>query len=354
MKISEIDSNFKIEAKLSERDISWHGAKESIFEKYGLADTDNGYLRMPRDIAQTVSDGVAALCDNTAGVRVRFATDSPYIAIKAVLGTFCRFPHMPLSGSSGFDLYKESNGLFGFVGTYVPPIDGDGDFEGILYTGNTFGKTVNYILNFPLYNPVEELYIGLKEASVVEAPDKYINRKPIVFYGSSITQGGCASHPGNCYQNFLSRALNMDYTCLGFSGSAKAEKEIAEYMAELDMLAFVSDYDHNAPDTEHLKKTHFELYRIIREKNPELPYIMISHPDKAPSDPTVRRKIIMESYIKALASGDKNVYYIDGDSLFAGNEYDTCTVEGCHPNDLGFYRMAQGMLPVLKEILFNA
>ena len=156
---------------------------------------------------------------------------------------------MPISGTGGFDLYKEMGGQQSFVGAYIPPLNSENGFAGIVYTKNLTGRNVNYVLNFPTYNPVAKLYIGIKEGSRTETPDKYINKKPVVFYGSSITQGGCASRPGNIYQNFLSRALNVDYLCLGFSGNAKGEKEIAEYMAKLHMCAFVSDYDHNAPDS---------------------------------------------------------------------------------------------------------
>ncbi len=351
MNISEIDSNFKIETNLSEKDIVWEDAGGDSFVKYGVVKSDEDYLRMPRKTARSVSEGIAALCDNTAGVRIRFSTDSPYIAIKAVFPRLCRLPHMPISGTGGFDLYKETGGQQSFVGAYIPPLDGENGFDGIVYTKNLTGRNVNYVLNFPTYNPVAKLYIGIKEGSKTETPDKYINKKPVVFYGSSITQGGCASRPGNIYQNFLSRALNIDYLCLGFSGNAKGEKKIADYMAGLQMCAFISDYDHNAPEPEHLKRTHFALYQTVRDKNPELPYIMITHPSEGINEPVNRRKIIMESYLKALDKGDKNVYYIDGDSLFAGYDFDSCTVDGCHPNDLGFYRMAQGILPIMKEIL---
>ena len=116
--------------------------------------------------------------------------------------------------------------------------------------------------------------------------------------------------------------------------------------------ARVSAVPFNRRWPEHLKRTHFALYQTVRDKNPELPYIMITRPDRGIYEAVNRRKIIMESYIKALDRGDKNVYFIDGDSLFAGYEFDSCTVDGCHPNDLGFYRMAQGILPILKEILY--
>lgn len=352
MKIEEIDKNFKLETELPETDIVWFDGNDDIFVKYGVANTDKDYLRMPSTVAKSVNEGVAALCNNTSGVRIRLCTDSPYIAIKSVFPYLCRFPHMPLTGTSGFDLYKEVAGRQFFVGAYRPSFEKEKGFEGIVYTNNTSGKAVNYILNFPPYNAVSKLYIGLKKESITETPDKYINKKPVMFYGSSITQGGCASRPGNIYQNILSRELNMDYFCMGFSGSAKGEKEIADYMAGLEMCAFVSDYDYNAPSVEHLERTHFALYEAIRNKNPELPYIMITLPSKGINEAVSRRKIIMESYIKALDRGDKNVYFIDGGSLFAGDEYDNCTVDGCHPNDLGFYRMARGIMPILKEILY--
>lgn len=351
--ISTIDSDFKVKTKLQEKNIVWLDGKEDYFAKYGIVQTDESYFRMPKEIAETVNEGVARLCENTSGVRIRFCTDSPYVAINAVLPNLCKLPHMPLSGSSGFDLYKELAGKQYFVGTYIPLSENEKGYEGIVYTGNTSGKSVNYILNFPPYNAVTKLYIGLKNGSKLEKPDSYYNEKPIIFYGSSITQGGCASRPGNIYQNILSREMNTDYISLGFAGNAKAEKEIAEYMANLEMSAFVCDYDHNAPDSEYLKKTHFALYKTVREKNPELPYIMISHPDEKINDAIERRKIIMESYIRAIEEGDKNIYFIDGTSLFAGYEYDACTVDGCHPNDLGFYRMAQGMFPILKKIIYK-
>ncbi len=353
MNIAEIDRNFSIETKLSERDIVWLDAGDRVFARYGFAETDGAYMRMPRDVAQTVNEGVGGLCDNTSGGRVRLCTDSPYIAIQVSYPGLCRLAHMPLSGTSGFDLYKEIGGQQFYVGAYIPPVDTQHTYEGIVYTGNTTGEPVNYVLNFPPYNSVSRLYIGLKAGSRTETPDGYYNRKPVVFYGSSITQGACASRPGNIYQNFLSRALNMDYISLGFSGSARGEKAIAAYMARLEMSVFVSDYDHNAPGAAYLADTHYALYEAIRERCPDLPYIMISHPDRWIDDALMRRKTIMESYVRAVNAGDRHVYFIDGDSLFAGFESDTCTVDVCHPNDLGLYRMAQGMLPILKKLLYQ-
>jgi lysophospholipase L1-like esterase len=175
----------------------------------------------------------------------------------------------------------------------------------------------------------------------------------LLSYGSSITQGGCASHAGNDYVSMLSRWLHFDYINLGFSGNAKAEQKMAEYIASLDMQAFVYDYDHNAPSLEHLQATHAPMYEIIRQKHPNMPILIMSKPDfqYACEGNAKRRAIIYATYEKPQARGD-NVAFIDGETLF-GEDWDMCTVDRCHPNDLGFYKMAQRVAPVLEKMLIK-
>jgi hypothetical protein len=144
----------------------------------------------------------------------------------------------------------------------------------------------------------------------------------------------------------------MDYVNLGFSGCGKAEDTMIEYLKVLSTSVFVSDYDYNAPDPEYLRNTHYKLYEAIRQAHPDIPYIMVTKPDHhgTPTD-YARRQVVMESYMKARENGDENVYFIDGTMFFAGDEFDAHTVDGCHPNDLGFYRMAKGFYPVLHPLL---
>lgn len=358
MDIAKIDKNFKLDIDIPEKDVQWFNAAEDPFTLYGGFVDEKGYYRMPREIAAKVSEGVDFLNTYTAGIRVRFSTNSPYIAIGVKWECLRRMNHMPASGSSGFDLFRVNNGKHKFIASLIPTsFDSIGGYSSFKYLNApiyephfTDGEVYDYILNFPLYNDVTELYIGIKEGSVFEKGGEYSNKAPVVFYGSSITQGGCASRPGNCYQNFLSRALDMDYVNLGFSGNGKAEDIMVTYLAGLEMSAFVSDYDHNAPTEEHLKNTHYKLYETIRKSHPNLPYIMITKPDYRNCE-WKRRTIIFETFMKAREAGDKNVYFIDGAGLFNGDEWDACTVDGCHPNDLGFYKMAQGILPVLKNVL---
>ena len=149
----------------------------------------------------------------------------------------------------------------------------------------------------------------------------------------------------------VSRALQTDYINLGFSGSAKAEDEIAEYIASLDMSVFIYDYDYNAPSVEHLENTHGKMFSAIRKSNPELPILILSRPKfRLTDEEKLRLGIIRKTYDDAVLSGDKNTYFIDGQTLVKYAHGDA-TVDGCHPNDLGFYSMAKAMIPQLKCLI---
>ena len=354
MNISEIDNNLRIDTTINEPDIVWLDAKQYPFAIHGVTyDNDGGrYLRMPDGIAQSVSWAVGILNDNTSGGRVRFRTNSSFIGIHAVMKNPPPFSHMPVSGKSGFDIYRKlaNEESYAYYHSFVPPFGmTDGYSSGFV----TDCSEAEYIINFPLYDNVKELYIALKKDALISPPSPYKYKKPIVYYGSSITQGGCASRPGNSYQAILSRRLDADFINLGFSGSCLAEDPMCEYLASLDMSVLVCDYDHNAPDPEHLQKTHFHLYETIRKAQPELPILFLSAPCilLKKDQFTERRSIIYHTYQTALDNGDKNVYFIGGEELFDGECWDSCTVDGTHPNDLGFYRMAMRIEETLKIML---
>jgi lysophospholipase L1-like esterase len=209
-------------------------------------------------------------------------------------------------------------------------------------------------INFPLYNGVKEVHIMIEKGASLEKPTSYIVGGPVVFYGSSITQGGCASRPGNAYTHILCRWLGAELLNLGFSGNAKGEPAMAEYIASLRMSAFIMDYDHNAPDLAHLEATHSEFFKIIRHDHPNLPILLVSRPDfdSAPVLNAKRREVIRDTYKSAIDRDDQNVYFIDGQHLFGRNDRDACTVDTTHPNDLGFMRMAKTIYPLIRDVLF--
>lgn len=352
--IAQTDKNLAVTTVLEKDGISFYDVRRAPFCLYGLYDAQNQpvFRRLPDNVATSVSEGVAFISMHTAGGRVRFSTDSEFICIKAKMNSIVPFAHMPGSNTWGFDMFADSpeGSESRYVGTFMPPwnITEDGYESRINMNGK---KSRYYTINFPSYCGVSELFVGVSSDSSIGTGLDYRNIPPIVYYGSSITQGGCASRPGNIYQNVVCRKTNIDYINLGFSGSAKGEDAIADYMATLNMSAFISAYDHNAPSREHLKDTHFRLYEKIRASHPDVPYIMISKCDldSEYDNALARRDVVYESFYRARTNGDRNVYYIDGTSLFRGEYQNMCTVDLIHPNDLGFALIANAVTGELQR-----
>jgi hypothetical protein len=325
--------------------MKWINCLDTPVKIYGLL---GGYRRLPPDLIDKVNDGVTGLARHSAGGRIRFATDSSAVYVRVTLIGGGMMNHMPLSGMSGVDFYI--NGTF--RGTVRPENPSQTDYEGGI---NKEKRTDQVTLNLPLYNGVSEVCIGVDDDATVTAPAGYTVSRPVVFYGSSITQGGCASRPGNAYTSILARRADADHINLGFSGSARGETIMAQYISSLSMSAFIMDYDHNAPTPGHLKATHKPFFDIIRAVQPSLPVIFLTKPDydSDPAGNTMRRDVVLETYLSARAAGDRAVYFVDGQSLFGTRDRDACTVDTCHPNDLGFMRMAEAVYPVLEKALKN-
>lgn len=343
--ISSIDSNFMVKTNLNLEDIKFYNALNAPFSVHGVFYEDGKFRRLPEKVAKNVSEGVHVLHSHTAGGRVRFRTNSSYVAINVKMSNIGKMPHFALTGSAGFDMYVNNK----YNSTFVVPYDITDGYESIFHFETEEMRDIT--INFPLYSSVNELYIGVNDTAVLSSPQPYSFNKPIVYYGSSITQGGCASRPGMSYENIISRRLNADYINLGFSGSARAEDTIAEYISHLEMCCFVYDYDHNAPTLEHLKNTHEKMFKQIRKNNPNIPVIMMSRPKFVLTDgEKACLDVIKTTYNNAVQNGDKNVYLIEGTKLMkmAGNDG---TVDDCHPNDLGFASMAKVIGDVLEKIL---
>lgn len=346
--ISKIDSNFEVKTKLNKSDIKFYDVRHEPFKLYGVFYEFSRFRRLNDDFAWSVNEGVGYLASNSAGGRVRFKTDSPYIAIHTKMHNIDKMPHFTLCGSAGFDMYV-FDGVEKYVNTFVPPQSMEDGYESVINFNSSEMREIT--INLPLYADVSEIYIGLSETATVLPPNPYKIEKPIVYYGSSITQGGCASRPGNSYESMISRRLNADYINLGFSGSARGEDRIAEYISKLDMSAFVYDYDHNAPSVDHLRNTHEKMFKKVREANPKLPIIIMSRPVYyLTEDEKARLEVIRTTYLNAVENGDGNVYFLDGRTLMelAGNDG---TVDNCHPNDLGFSSMAKAVGDVLERVL---
>ncbi|MBQ3084570.1 MAG: hypothetical protein IJC46_03860 [Clostridia bacterium] len=347
MDISTIDKNFLVQNTINKEDVVFYDAEQAPFKIYGIKREGEQFRRMPEAVARATSAGVLYQHGNTAGGRVRFMTDSPYIAIVAEYGPKVgKMAHFPFTGSIGFDLYTGKR----YLKTFVPPFDIKDRLESVI---DLYDPSLReYTINFPLYSDVKKLYIGLKEGSIIQEVPDYADPLPIVYYGSSITQGGCASRPGGSYQSIIGRELDMDHINLGFSGNAKAEDVMADYVASLDMRVFVYDYDHNAPNPAHLAATHEKMFKKVRAAHLDLPILMLTRPKYYLTDEEKERlAIVRQTYENALAAGDKNVYFIPGTELLMDFLMECALVDNCHPNQAGFASMAYVIGNKLKEIL---
>lgn len=309
---------------------------------------ETGLLRRVPDEVIAEVPSLSFLGKRCPGGRLCFRTDSPSFTVKMTLET--------LGVDIGMSLYACQSAQI-LIGDRTNP-----RYAGLVNPANYQTKVFEkrfckaFVMEditvfFPRNEIIGDIEISVEDGASVEAPAPY-DDKPIVYYGSSITEGGCCCNVFNAYNAILSGRLNMDYYNLGFSGSARGELAMADYINTFDMSIFVYDYDHNAPTAEHLRNTHEPFFLRIREKHPDLPVIMMSKPAETYSeDDILRREIIRTTYEKALAAGDKNVYFIDGETFYGEKERSLCSIDCIHPNDLGFLRMADTIEPVMRRIL---
>ena len=350
MDISKIDENFKLQTTIRADGKRTYAVPSAGFALYGITYDERAkrFVRLPLDVAKTVSAGVAALAEHTSGGRACFATNSKTIEIAVAYDGLLMMPHMPLTGSSGFSLFERTAQGERFVAKLTPM---QNDTKGFMAAAALAGGEMReYVLYFPLYNGVTALSVTLDERAAVRKGKPYRDVLPILYYGSSITQGGCASRPDNSYQALICKKNGIDFINLGFSGNAKGEREMAEYLAGIDCSLFVCDYDYNAPTAEHLEQTHYALYALYRKARPETPILFVTKPDYWGKADDKRIDIIRATYRKAKRAGDKNVYFLAGKRFFAkGNCWDF-TVDCCHPTDYGFAMMAKVLYGKMCEI----
>ena len=310
------------------------------------------YERLPESVRDEIPS-LRGSADRVPGVRVGFRTDATEFTVKVTLATLSPHTYLGRGCAQSVSVMTGDRPISFYAGTFCPRNYDSKTFQGTFYKSAVMEDVTLWL---PRKEKIEEVEISFSDDGArVEAPTPYRYSKAVV-YGCSTTEGCYSSTPTNDYISLLSRWFDMDYYNLGFSGSALGEPEMARYINTFkdEMMLFIYDYDDNAPDPEFLQNTHEPFFRIIREANPDLPVLFLSKPDFylwAKSDET--REIIRRTYERALAAGDKNVYFVDGETMFGSIPEDRylCTVDGTHPNDLGFYRMASAIRPVMEKIL---
>lgn len=319
----------------------WFDAQELRLEGQGYDDTPTSFSRLPARAQGKVPSTVWGLSKNTAGITVRFATDSTTIGAVWDGGTGMR--HMAPTGSTGLDLYTRAGDTWEFCAVGFPQTTR----TLALLVRDRPGTMTEYLLYLPLYAPVTELKIGIEPgARLVRPAARPDTDLPIVFYGTSITQGGCASRAGMAHAAILGRWLDREVINLGFSGSGKMEPELAGFVSEIDASLFVLETLPNMT-TEQVAERVEPFVRRIRKSHPDTPILLVENPLKLRDHP---QNVALQTAFERLgAEGVKNLHLLEGEPQLAGKE--NGTVDGVHPTDLGFLRMAEAYHPVLKSLL---
>ncbi|MCM0647581.1 SGNH/GDSL hydrolase family protein [Clostridium swellfunianum] len=358
MDVQKIDKNMNIETG-NKVELKWLSPKEKPFQLGGFPwfAKEHIYRRLPKSPKYPIPEEVDLLANCIAGGQIRFRTDSEKLFIRVKLSGIANMVHMPATGQCGFDFYVGIADKVFYCNT-TRYDHTKAEYEIKLFEMKSKAWK-NVVINFPLYKGVEEVLIGVEETAGLEEPHSYTSDKRIIFYGTSVTQGGCASRPGMAYTNIISRRLNMEIFNLGFSGNGKGEPEVAQILTEIDKPAcLVLDYEGNCVSTELLSKTLTQFIEIYRKAHANVPILVVSRAPYAMERfngelhrQRLERKLLQKNTVESFREmGDSHIYFYDGENLL-GNDYEECTVDGVHPTDLGFLRMADNLEKALLGIL---
>lgn len=333
--------------------IVWHDVREWGVEGKGWTDTEKFYDRLPAKAKGVVRDAVWSLSRHSAGMLTRFKTNATEIwAEHTVTSRDLAMPHMPATGVSGLDLYADDEQGYPRWASVVRPTEQT--TKGAMVTSLAPGERT-YTVYLPLYNGTESLKIGVPMgASFTQVAPR--TDKPLVFYGTSITHGACASRTGMPHPAILGRRLSRPVINLGFSGNGKMEPEVGALLAELDPCVYVIDCLPNMIEKEVAERA-APLVRQLRAARPETPIVLVedrTYPNAwIMLDKQARhagsRKALRAAFEQLTAAGVTRLSYLDGEKLLGDDREDT--TDGSHPSDLGFQRQADALEPVLRAAL---
>lgn len=348
------------------RNFTWHSpfSKPFVISGFGWFDEERTLRRLPKQPNVSIPDPVNHLANHTSGGQIRFQSDTANLFVKVKLKGKADMVHMPATGQCGVDCYiskVDEHKNFQYVWTSIFPHDGL-EYEAQLFTDHMTKEMRNIVLFLPLYQGVEHIEIGVDEDAQLLGPPSYESTEKIVIYGTSITQGGCAARPGMSYSNILSRKIPFEFINLGFSGNGRGEKELAQLCAEIANPAlFIVDYEGNAGTPADFEKTLPVFIETYRKVHPTIPILIPSRVPYAREQITphlyemrMKRKAIIKSLIRRRKEqGDENIYFFDHSQTFGEDDFFECTVDGSHPTDLGFHRMANALEAVISSIVYK-
>ncbi len=334
------------------KNVIYYGKDFFILEGTEIPDSlkENRYDRLPISYKEIVRKPVWELSKASAGMSIKFLSNSTSISVKWTVQNNFKMNHMAETGIKGIDLYFNNKGKWQYLNTARPAgIDNES-----LLINNMTSEMREFKMFLPLYDGLVNIEVGIDSNSVIKKSLKN-NYKPIIFYGTSITQGGCASRPGMAHTNIISRKLNIDCINFGFSGNGRMEQAIAKLISELNPAFYVIECLPNMKDAEQIANRTIPLVKTIREKHPETAIIFVENFIYEPSilDKEMDENInqlntaLKTEYTKMIEDGFDHIYYIESKNA-TGDDHEG-TVDGVHFTDLGFIRYANFLIEKFKQ-----
>ena len=349
--IAKYDKNMAVEGIVVTNGVKWIDGRLLPIEGRAFDDTEHYYDRLPSNVTANVNGGVRSMKHHTSGMMFRFTTDSRRLLFKWVpYNGGLSMDHMPSTGMSGIDVYrfdaKKGKWLYVKTGRITSAAGGALDL------GWTPGTPC--LVNLPLYNGLKSFSLGVTPDASVKAlgPRKSGIDKPVVFYGTSITHGGCCSRPGLSFVNIIGRDLDVPVVNLGFSGSGWMEFEMSEHLARIDASCYVLDclWNMDIRGTPRSVEANYEPFiRNLRAKRPGVPIVMAEQCDVYCGGPNDKDKCVKSLYDKLVAEGWKDLVYLPKDGMYVGDLEGT--VDGCHPNDWGMMSLARAFGGAVRKAL---
>jgi hypothetical protein len=325
------------------------------FTVIGRFHNEENYRRFPQRYKGVLRDQVWEESLSSAGIAIRFRTNATRIAVRWSLREIDPVSKEAGSiGTDGVDLYCNTGTSWQYVNTGKPKKK----MNEFVLLRNGDGGYKEYLLNLPLYNGVDSLSIGVNTTAEISKPvEKYlVEKKPVIYYGSSIAQGAAASRPGMAFTNILSRKLDVPFINFGFSGEGKFDLSVASAMTEVDASLYIIDCTPNSKK-EIICDSAIKVVKLLKQKRPSIPVLLVegyyyedgyfNKDGLAKIDD--KRKELRRAFDQLKQSGVKGLYYKTGDGLI-GYDHEG-TADGVHPNDVGMLRFSEQMLPVIKSVL---
>jgi len=320
----------------------------------GQCHDENNYRRLPQKYKGVVRDPVWDESTSAAGIGIRFRTNASTLRLRWKLTEFERGGNLNPAGKDGLDLYAHTDNGWQYVNTALAK-DTINEFTLLKNSEPVYRE---YLLNLPLYNCVTGLSIGVNQWAEMSTPAErwLMDKKPVVYYGSSIAQGASASRPGLAYTNMMARRLNRSFINLGFSGEGTFDASVGQAMSDIDAALYAIDCTPNSKK-EIIYERAVALVKQLKTRRPATPVLLIegfyyddlTFEKGGNSNIDAKRKELHRAYDTLIRAGIKGLYYKTGEGL-TGYDHEG-TVDGVHPDDIGMQRFTEQMQPVISSIL---